>query len=147
MMMFIVERGIVASFHRIYTCGSCLGEDCLTMPIDAPRPYAATTLSYATLMSLSRADIMQVVAYFPDERAKIAKAGARVRARIKILVGRNGRRVGSFELRRVTQWHVWLHEHKAPPPPRLPDVDILHSPQSSFFVEPRSNLLVPAVLW
>ena len=45
LMMYVVERGIVAGFNRVYTSGSCLGEDCLTMPIDAPRPYGGDLTS------------------------------------------------------------------------------------------------------
>jgi hypothetical protein len=51
-----------------------------------PRPYAASTLSYATLLSLQRSDIMEVVAFFPEVRARLARAGMRARAQQKVIV-------------------------------------------------------------
>jgi hypothetical protein len=84
--MHIVERGIVGGLHRIYPSGTCLGEDCLWQPIESPRSYSAATLSYATLLSLQRADIMDVVAFFPHVRARLDRAGARARAQQKVIV-------------------------------------------------------------
>jgi hypothetical protein len=84
--MYIVERGIVGGLSRIFTSGTCLGQDCLWQPLDSPRPYAASTLSYATLLSLQRSDIMEVVAFFPEVRARLARAGMRARAQQKVIV-------------------------------------------------------------
>ena len=84
--MYIVERGVVGGLTRIFTSGMCMGQDCLWQPLDSPRPYSASTLSYANLLSLQRSDIMEVVAFFPKVRKRLARAATRARAQQKILV-------------------------------------------------------------
>ena len=84
--MYIVERGIVAGLARVYTTGKCIGDDCLWMAVDSPRPYCATTLSYASLLTLQRSDIMEAVAFYPQVQERLIKAGTRARAQQKVLV-------------------------------------------------------------
>lgn len=84
--MYIVERGVVGGMSRIFTGGSCLGQDCLWQPLDSPRSYAASTLSFATLLTLQRSDVMEVVAFFPEVRKRLVRAGVRARAQRKIVV-------------------------------------------------------------